>query len=518
VPEEIQKRAFSGWQHLKSEYSSLEPMRLDMGLTKMPSQRFYLVMQVNIPLGPTTDSGRSKQQGGARLVNCYAEKTDGGKTAFSINTDPGLKLFSTVASGQTIRGAFALGNLVYVVAGETLYTVAGSGIPTAAGVVLGSETVLFSVNRKGTGPQIVITADAVNYVVENNVLSVIADVDLPPGVHSTAYINGYTLYGVRDGTVYVSAKEEATSVGGLDFFEAERTADGGVRIFVVGEEVWYFGSESLEIFRDSGDGSTQPFRPVLGAGQGQGSGCLAKTTVAYLDSTVFWVTDYRIVVRANGYSPQRISNHAVERDIEAAVKAGTADKIVADVDVREGHQYYFLRHPDWCWRFDAATDTWQTKTSYQSETWNNYLHFSAFQKNLVCGVSDGKVYEYTKEVMNEAGTALISKIISPVISQFPNGQICDCVDLDIQAGTGRSNADAHTQAPTAILRVSVDGGMTYGREYMQPMGRQGQWRAQLKFSRLGRSGSAGFVFEFSFPDPVERAIFRATASIRQLSS
>jgi hypothetical protein len=41
VPEEIQKRAFSGWQHLKSEYSSLEPMRLDMGISRMPSQRFY---------------------------------------------------------------------------------------------------------------------------------------------------------------------------------------------------------------------------------------------------------------------------------------------------------------------------------------------------------------------------------------------------------------------------------------------------------------------------------------------
>lgn len=469
--------------------------------------------RIPVPIGPTSDRAKSRQGGGSTLVNCYAEKTEGGKSEFSINTDPGLVLFSDL--GSPLRGIYPFNNNFYVISGENLYSLTSTGIATLRGTVFGSAPVIWSTNRKAPYNQITITADTKNYSLENNGLTEITDADLPSGVHSNCYLNGMTIYGINDGRLFWSDNNETTSIDALHFTEAERSSDRGMRVFTNGDEVWYFGERSLEIFHDTGNSALR-LEPQQNLSQGEGAGTVAKNSIAIVDSSVFWVSDAQIVVRGSPYFPQRVSNHEVERDIDAAIVAGYNNEIIAFPWTQEGHQFYHLRCPLWCWVYDTATGTWHKKENHDGAAWRNAFYAFAFNKHLVGDYTSGKVYEYTHDAHDEAGDPLTTKIVTSIVHDFPNGVICDALHIDMQTGVGTLALPAHAQEPMLLLRVSRDGGMTYGTEYQQSLGAQGKWKTNIRFNRLGYARGSGMTFEIRSPEPVERSVFQAFADVRSL--
>lgn len=469
--------------------------------------------RIPVPMGPTSDTAKSRQGGGSTLVNCYAEKTEGGKSEFSLVTDPGLIDFSEMTS--PLRGMYVLDNFFYVLSGENLYRLTSTGIQSFIGTVLGSDPVIWSTNRKAPFNQITITADTKNYFIENNVLAEVTDPDLPSGVHSNGYLNGMTVYGINDGRLFWSDNNLTQSIDALNFTEAERSADRGMRIFINGDEVWYFGERSLEIFHDTGN-STLRLEPQQNLSQGEGAGTPCKNSPAIVDSSVFWVNDAKIVVRGSPYFPQRVSNHEVERDIELAIEAGYRNEIIAFPWTKEGHQFYHLRCPLWCWVYDTATGTWHKKENHDGASWRNAFYAFVFNKHLVGDYTSGKVYEYTFAAKDEAGDPLTTKIISGIVHNFPDGMICDALHVDVQAGVGTLAPPAHSQEPMLLLRVSKDGGMTYGTEYQQSLGANGKWKKNIRYNRLGYTRGAGMTFELRNPEPVERAVFQAFAEVRPL--
>jgi hypothetical protein len=469
--------------------------------------------RIPVPIGPTSDKAKGRQGGGSTLVNCYAEKTEGGKSEFSINTDPGLILFSTMSA--PLRGIYVLNSNFYVLSGENLYSLTSTGIQTLRGTILGSAPVIWSTNRKAPYNQVTITADTKNYFIENNSVTEITDPDLPAGVHSNCYLNGMTVYGINDGRLFWSDNNLTQSIDALHFTEAERSADRGMRVFTNGDEIWYFGESSLEIFHDTGNSALR-LEPQQNLSQGEGAGTVAKNSIAIVDSSVFWVNDAQIVVRGSPYFPQRVSNHEVERDIDLAIMAGYNNEIIAFPWSQEGHQFYHLRCPLWCWVYDTATGTWHKKENHDGASWRNAFYAFAFNRHMVGDYTSGKVYEYSPDAHDEAGDPLTTKIISSIVHDFPNGAICDALHVDVQRGVGTLAPPDHAQNPKLLLRVSRDGGMTYGTEYQQSLGAQGKWATNVRYNRLGYTRGAGFTFELRNPEPVDRSVFQAFADVRSL--
>ena len=87
--------------------------------------------RIPVPLGPDTDGAKSRQGGGATLINCYVEKTEGGKTGFSVNTRPRLKAFSDTGLSSGFRGGIDANNAIYGVCGEKLVKIGSGGAVTA---------------------------------------------------------------------------------------------------------------------------------------------------------------------------------------------------------------------------------------------------------------------------------------------------------------------------------------------------------------------------------------------------
>jgi len=469
---------------------------------------------IPLPLGPASDKAKARQGGGATITNGYVEQTEGGKTNFAIYTRPRLKLFSTVASGQKGRGGIVSGDLVYTVFGETCYKISGGGIATAIGTVLGQKPVTISFNRKATR-QFTITADTKNYIVESDVITEVADVDLPSGVHSNCHSNGFTVYGINDGLAYSSAENDSGDIDAPHFSEAERSADGGVRVLDVGEDFWYWGEKSLEIFRFD-NGAAFPFSPLLGAGQGEGSGCGARFSPTNVAGVVVWVNDLATVVASSGGERQVISTHEVDRDIAATIKSGGADDITGFAVHLEGHQFYFLRSPTWCWMRDMVTGFWFPVTSYQSDTFRCGYYIYAFNKDLLLDATDGNIYEFTFDAIDDEGDPCILEIETSPLNAFPDGYICDALSLDVQRGVGDAESAAHIQDPQILLKVSRDGGMTWGREYSRSAGTQGKYAKDVRFNRLGSCNGSGMGFKLSMPEPVTRAVFQAAVDVRPL--
>lgn len=80
--------------------------------------------------------GRYGHWGGARLVNCFAEKGDGDqRDLFMVMAIPGLNEFCDI--GATPRGVHVMGEVLYIVAGANLYSVDSSGTATSVGSVPG---------------------------------------------------------------------------------------------------------------------------------------------------------------------------------------------------------------------------------------------------------------------------------------------------------------------------------------------------------------------------------------------
>lgn len=470
-----------------------------------------------IPLGPSSDLGKSPNAGTSLLINCYVEQIpgDAGKVAFAMYTDPGLIDFCAIGGSGSVRNLFALGNLLYVVSGEKLYRLNSVGSKTELGTIIGQAPVIFTSNRKQPDNQITIVADQNVYTLTGSVLTE-GIVDLPAGCHSATFLQGRTIYGLNDGRFYPSDVNDSTVIDPLRFAEAELDSDNGVRVFAIGDEFLYFGTRSLEIFRPTGD-NDNPFAPLQGAGQGKGAGLSAKHSVATCDATVFYVNDIGQVVRLAGYTPQRISNHSVERDIQAAIDNGTIDETTAFSWAREGHWFYHLNLPARTWVYDAATREWHKKESYLETRSRIRYCAEAFNKVLVGDADGSNVFEMTASAHDEAGEYLITSIQSPVMTAFPQGGITHSFWVDCEMGVG-TGTDPHSADPQLMMQYSTDGGHEWSAPRMQPLGATGHYRGRIRYNRLGRFGTQGIAFRVSCSAPVSRAVLQASADIEPLQA
>lgn len=453
--------------------------------------------------------------GGGLQVNAFAEGVAQGKGPFALYTDPGTITFVTFPGGETsTRGSFTIGTQLYAVAGEHLYKVAASGATTLLGVVLGVNPIIASANKKNTGPQVSIVADSVVYILENDILIVHPDPDLPPNVHSCCNIDGYTIYGIRDGRYYISSLNEATAIDALDFAEAEGDADNGVRVTVLGRDLLYFGEETLEISQNTGN-ALFPFERLPGGFISIGS--KSKYASAKFDNTIAWVDSAGRAVRLENYTAVRFSTHGVEKDIQRTINAQRASEMEAFTYREGGHEFYVLSGPDWTWVYDAASQLWHPKQSYGLTRTKIRGYVRSADRHIVGDLTSGKLHIMSMSAFDESGGYLVTTLRSPVLSKPGVGIIWDSVLIDIQTGVGRVSSDLHASDPQLILRWSDDAGASWSKQRTRPMGKSGVYGGSMLFSDLGSSGQLGRIYEAEISAPVERCVVSASAVVRYVA-
>lgn len=456
-----------------------------------------------------------------RMVNLFPEATpENGKTIGYLNRAPGLKLFATVGNGP-IRGLWAVNQYMYVVSGQTLYKVTSAGVATSIGFIGGITPVSMADN----GTQIFIAANPNGYIynVQTNVLQQINDVDFP-GAVTVGFIDGYFVFNEPNSQrVWITGLYDGTTVDPLEFASAEGAPDNIVAVNVNHREVWLFGTNSVEVWYNSGD---VDFPLTRIQGSFNELGCAAPYSIAKLDNVLFWLgrdaRGYGIVYRARGYVGERISTHAIEYAIQSY---GDISNAIAYSYQQEGHLFYVLTFPtaSKTWVFDSVTGAWHERAGWVNSQFTRHRsNCQVFFNNLtlVGDYQNGNVYSFDLDVYDDNGD--VQKWLRSWRALPPNQNDLKrtaqhSLQLDAESGVGLNSGQG--SQPQVLLRWSDDGGHTWSNQHSANMGAIGEYGKRMFWRRLGMTVKLrDRVYEISGTDPVKIAIMGANLILDQTNS
>lgn len=355
----------------------------------------------------------------------------GTRTPTMLRDAPGMRTFCITGSGQPIRGAHNVEGLLLVVSGTTLYRVSTLGAATALGTIPGVERVSMAHNQITGGSEVAIANGQGGYVYNTvtGTLTQITD-DGFPGAISFDFCDGYIM-GVEPGRRFAfhSQLAAAGDYNTLDRYEAEGSPDKLVGQIVTHREWWLFGERTVEPYVNTG-AATGTFQRASGTVIEVGAA--SRHAICQMDNSVFWLGGDGVVYRANGYTPVRISTHAIE---QAIARSNTAQAFAFIFEDR-GHKIFYLTFPDGqTWGYDAASGEWHRRQSYGLDRWRiNTL--TKWNGVWIAGdYTNGKLYELNWDIQDEDHAVLERRRIPGVLSDNQNRVTVDGVALVFDTGT-----------------------------------------------------------------------------------
>jgi hypothetical protein len=475
-----------------------------------------------------------------RMVNMYPEAIpEGGKMPAFLTRCPGLRRVLTVGTGPC-RGMRVVGGYLYVVSGNVLYKVAKDYSFKLIGSIIGQG--LYSLSDNGSQLFISCNPNGYIYDIASDVLTKITDEDFP-GSSVVDYLDGFFIVlEPNSQKFYISSIYDGLTWDSLDFASAEGLPDDLVTLCVDHRELWLFGTESIEVYTNSGD--SFPFSRIPGVFIEKG--CGARYSVAKLDNSIFWLSyskkEKGIVYRADGYTPVRISNHYIESQIE---QFKTIEDAQAYTYTQAGHAFYVLTFPkeNRTFAFDASTNSWHERASF--ENGKLIRHRSSYQENFnlkhhVGDFKTGNIYVLDKNYFSEYND--VQKCIRSWRA-LPTGQTNylktthHSLAIDIETGWGINStylinysenldfdsnvdySDYMTEESKLSLRWSDDSGKTWSNYHEKSLGKLGDFKKRVIFHRLGMTKKLrDRIYEISITDPIPFNIMGAELIITQTAS
>lgn len=446
-----------------------------------------------------SSKGRSKPWAGSRLVNAFAEISEGDKAElYAIMAIPGFTEFSDI-SALPVRGMHRMGTVLYSVVGTTLYSVDSAGTETSIGTIPGTDPVRMADN----GTELAIhDGDTTGYVYSGGTLS--TPVNLP-SVSDVAYIDGYFVWSVANSDQFViSGLDAGTSYDPLDVATVEGSPDPLVGVINDHRELLFFGTGTIEIWVNTG-AADFPFERQGNAFIEHGTP--DRDSLVKMDNGVFFVAtedqgDDYIVARLNGYQPQRISTHAVEKTL------AEASWFRAFKYGQEGHKFYVLNTDAGTWAYDISTGAWAERLSFGLSYYRIGCAAGAYGRTLFGDNQTGKIHSPSLDVHAENGSPLPVTIELPPIGNGVNRLTLYAMEVFLETGVGNSDA----ADPQIVMQYSKDGGRNWSNEMSRDLGAVGEyrtravWRPGVEFRQL--------QVRFTLPDKVRRCVIGYHADAR----
>lgn len=337
------------------------------------------------------------------------------------------------------------------------------------------------------------------------------------GADRVAFIDGWWIFN-QPGTqvFYVPSSTYSITFNASNFALIDAATDKLVAHMESKEELWLLGEKHSEIWYDAG-GQFFPFQRLVSTMLQVG--CAAAHSVARFsvggEDGLAWLArsdrGQNVVVRTKGFEALVISTPAVADEI--ATYAYVADAIGYTYQ-EDQHEFYVLTFPnaDKTWVYDGSTDLWHKRASYDPYSDSFHRHrsscFLSFQnQRLVGDYQNGAVHRLTREAFTDAGWPLLALRRTPHIWDGGARERVFMSYLQIEFAPGVGNQTGTGYDPQAYLKISRDGGKTWGQMLARAIGKVGDylnrviWR-KLKFTRGG-------VMEVRFIDPVKRDIVGA---------
>jgi hypothetical protein len=450
-----------------------------------------------------------------RTVNWYEERMEspGATTRAVLYPTPGVEAFAHVAdvggramfSGNTTSAHVQTNTgRVFGVVGTGFYEFFPGGTSTKHGTVaIDANPATISTNGDGGG-QLFITSGDHGYCFDlgTNTLTEVLTSGAAQGGMLYGYFVAFDRENSRirisdlfDGTVWDPTQFADRTIGSDPWRAMAITPYG---------QICLPGTQSGEFWYNAGN-FPFPFAPdpsgLFAAG------VTATFSIQVAGDAIVWLGarsegGYQVLA-ATGFTPQRLSNHALEFAIAGYRRI---DDAIGQTYSEQGHLFYLLTFPtvNVTWGYDFATQQWHERGTWIAETasydyWRPVFHCFAFGKHLMADRQSGVIYHMANDLPLDVDGRVIRRMRrSPAIVREHLRTFFDKLEILLEAGLGTSTGQGAD--PTVMLRLSNDGGRTWGNERTASAGRMGAYTARVLWWRLGMARDR--VFEVTVSDPI----------------
>ena len=459
-----------------------------------------------------------------RCINWYPNYTENAALAPALLYGvPGQTEIADTGTLEFNRGAHVMAQVAYFVNGETLYqlerTVTPSGdvfnaIPK--GTVIGSERVSMSDN----GTQLCIVVPKKRgyiYNKDTDVFEEITDPDFTANGKSerVVFVDGYFVH-IAGSIIFHSELNDGLSYNALDFGTAEADPDPIVSSFVLKNQLFILGLETIEVFANVGK---FPFTFQRIPGFFQSIGCFARFSAVLVNNLLAFVggsTNEKIgVFIGAGNNFQRISTTPIEQKLQTLPEEdirkifcwsySEGGSIFLGVSTT-GDEFTFVY--DFKASQIAGRPIWHERSSLFTPNnsdirWRPNSVIKAYERILVGDSASGKIGELDRKVYDEYGNRILRRIRTQPLANKSERIFCDEIELTINSGaTTDENAD-----PQIRMQYSDDA-INYKGERFASMGKQGQYDRRVFWRRLGNIPRFR-VWEFLMTDQTDPTVIKS---------
>ena len=432
--------------------------------------------------GPTYQS-QSRNVDAERCINFLPEvvESEGGKSRFALYGRPGLNAFANLGSTSNL-GNFAcrpngasvdrLFSVVQSGNNQVLFEVFQDGSKLQRGILNAPTTAI--VTMKHNGLQLMVCTGGQIWVMPFST-NVPALASTPPGgpIQMVEYCDGFGIALQQNSNQFwVSNLLDFTTWGGLATSQVSEFPDNVISMIVNQRQIAFLGAKASVVYQNAG-AVQQPFLPVQGVFVE--NGCCAPFATARLDNSIFWLDlDERgqgVARRANGYTPQRISTHAVESFWNSYP---TISDAISFTYQEAGHSFWVLYFPSGSgadgtpmvgatWAYDVASGMWSEWTHWNAqrgrhEAFLGQNHAFAWGKHFVGDRQSGTLYQMSIQFLTDNGTPIVRDRVSPHVSNENQWIFYHELQLDLEAGLGpEPPLTGPSQAPTHYVLGDANG-------------------------------------------------------------
>ena len=437
-----------------------------------------------------------------------------GKSEFVLIKSPGLSTKRDLGVMVPVRGMMELDNVLYAVAGTTIYllnsvfTTLTSYGPIAAD---GRPAMLVS---DPAGSQVVVLSAGIPYLIQSSTLSIITWLTtIPALIKAVGFLNSFFLFLPDAGNgFYFSEPGDANTGTAANFRTAEASANQYISMLVDHEEVWLFGTKISQVFYLSGN-PAEPFAANLSAIIPQGTAA-ASSPIA-LNNTIYWLGSSEhgetSAWSVSGYTPVRVSNHAVENRWRRMFRL---DDAISWAVSWNGHLCWriYFQDADETWQYDAMTQDWTKQMEFSGGAYHahrGYCAVAAFGLMLVGDRGNGKIMALSPDYLDDAGTRIRCLRRAPTISNDGLMTRYSGFELDMARGVGiPADSTAPEFNPEVLMRYSNNNGVNWSNELARQLGQDGNDRGNnVRWNRTGIGRKR--VFEVSISASVKVIINNA---------
>jgi len=424
-----------------------------------------------VPFAIATSQARNKKGNNETLVNMYADTMPpNAKSGVVLLGTPGWILKNTVPTAP-ILGMYYFKNETYIITREFLYKINSLNTLITVGAV--SFPLKDKVSIADNGINIVIVAGN-GYYSDGTTVTQITDVAYYPS-DTVTFQDGYLIFNRSGTNQFFISDLYAVTFDATMYASAEGSPDDIVGLVSTHQQLWIFGSISVEVWYNSGD-ALFPFDRIQGSFSMRG--CVNYKTISSTNNSVLWVGNDNVVYMSNGYTPTRISTSAIEYRLGTR---GTKD-FRAFTYTEEGHYFYVLTIDGFeTLVYDMITGLWHSRESLGS-VWG-IRSMIVDESGMLTGadLTSGNVYTVGLDYHTENGQTILR---TAETSPFSNGVdyfTLNKFELDMETGKSPINAE-----DTITLSFSDDGGVEFKNDHTISLGAEGERKKRIVWRRLGR--------------------------------